>query len=578
MIKPYQEVRPSQFLITFGPGSIVETESGPVVLKSMDTLFNRIGRSPQDFEIIDDRLRKLELGDARIARVPANAELQLPVDQAIYPTTAFPYWALCAQHRPHQVLYEVGAGCPECPKRPDWKRKERGGKEAIRFIIACENGHMDEVHWHRLVHSGANCGTRHYRWHGGGRALKHVWLECPKCLMRANFGIAYGRPWPCTARLLENGARPDPSTVKCVKDAHIVQRGSANLRLPEIVTALTIMEIPTRLHDVLTDRSLLGAVRALHRKGLLDDDELLENAREAGIPGDSLAYLKNTPWPAIRRALDQLLEATGPDSVSLRDDEFERLRNAAANGAPAIPHPQLGSPPLFEVHRSEVRTITGPSSRHLLRISPVSRLRMVMVQTGYRRLNPQTGQLISTSFDWVGQPWYPGVELFGEGIFIDLADASLSPSGDRLAVWRDRHRSLQDPLNHPVHVWWHSLAHRLLWALSVDSGYSSAAIRERVYLRKDGDTDGIGGLLLYTVQPGGDGTLGGLVSLVNRFEQVLTQALQDVDTCSNDPLCEEAPTLGADGAACYSCLFASETSCEHRNLGLDRLLLSQNLP
>jgi len=69
-----------------------------------------------------------------------------------------------------------------------------------------------------------------------------------------------------------------------------------------------------------------------------------------------------------------------------------------------------------------------------------------------------------------------------------------------------------------------------------------------------------------------------MVSLVTRFEDVLTRALQDVDTCSNDPLCEEAPTIGADGAACYSCLFASETSCEHRNHGLDRLLLSGNLP
>ncbi len=64
---------------------------------------------------------------------------------------------------------------------------------------------------------------------------------------------------------------------------------------------------------------------------------------------------------------------------------------------------------------------------------------------------------------------------------------------------------------HPVFVWWHTLAHRLINALSVDSGYSSAAVRERVYVylnTTDGSFDG--GILLYTVQPGGDGTLGGL--------------------------------------------------------------------
>ena len=131
---------------------------------------------------------------------------------------------------------------------------------------------------------------------------------------------------------------------------------------------------------------------------------------------------------------------------------------------------------------------------------------------------------------------------------------------------------------HPVHVWWHTLAHRLLQSLAVDSGYSSASIRERIYLHNDA-THGIrGGLLLFTVQPGGDGTLGGLMSLVPRFAQVLDDALRDLATCSNDPLCEQAPQLGAEGAACYSCLLASETSCEHRNMGLDRLLLLDNLP
>lgn len=580
MSRPYQELRPSQFVITFGPGSIVETESGPVVLKSMDTLFNGISRSPQDFEILDDRLSRLELDGARIARVPTNAELQLPVDNPIYPSAAFPFWALCAQHRPYQVLYEATAGCPECTGLPGWRRREKAGREAIRFITACENGHMDEVNWHRLVHSGSNCGTRHYIWHGGGRALRFVWIECPKCGARENFGKAYARPWPCSARLPEYGNRPDPGALRCTEDARIVQRGSANLRLGELVTALTIMEMPTRLHGILADRSVLGAVGALHRRNLLDHDALLDEAALAGLSQDAIAYLRSTPWAEIEAALDQLLGIRQPGTVSLRDGEFERLHHAAANGAPAIPHPQLGSPALFEVRQADVRSLLGPAGRYTLRVSPVSRLRMVMVQAGYRRLDPQAGEVVRTSFDWNGIAWYPGVELFGEGIFIDLGDMTLALTGDRGGPWQARYLSQAepDPVLHPAHVWWHSLSHRLLWALSVDSGYSSASIRERVYLRtEDGVVTG-SGLLLYTVQPGGDGTMGGLVSLVSRFEDVLAQALQDVDTCSNDPLCEEAPSVGADGAACYSCMFASETSCEHRNRGLDRLLLSGNMP
>src|SRR5438067_12391513 len=122
-------------------------------------------------------------------------------------------------------------------------------------------------------------------------------------------------------------------------------------------------------------------------------------------------------------------------------------------------------------------------------------------------------------FGWGGVDWYPGVQLFGEGIFIDIPDRDIRPTGPRAAVWsgvaaragdsEEAHRC------HPVHVWWHSLSHRLLRTLSIDSGYSSAAIRERTYLSSNSDPRG--GLLLFTVQPGGDGTLGGLIALADRF-------------------------------------------------------------
>ena len=112
-------------------------------------------------------------------------------------------------------------------------------------------------------------------------------------------------------------------------------------------------------------------------------------------------------------------------------------------------------------------------------------------------------------------------------------------------------------------------------------GYSSAAVRERVYVTVD-DASGqaFGGVLLYTTQPGGDGTLGGLIGLVPAMERVLGAAFRDLDSCSNDPLCtEETMAPGrVNGAACYACALVSETSCEFRNMGLDRNLLLENLP
>jgi hypothetical protein len=381
--------------------------------------------------------------------------------------------------------------------------------------------------------------------------------------------------------LPELGQRPEQGAIQCTKPARIVQRGSANLHIAELVTALTILDIPARLHDLLVGRSLLSVLATLDELGLLDHNMFLSRVKAVGLSGADVEYLATTPWHEVRPALDQLLSAqpVGPDSV--RNAELDRLRDAAEHGAPARTHPNaVGSPPMFAVRQADVLSVSGPTGRLTFRVAPINRLRMVITQKGYRRLSPDAGYVVPTSFKYNGITWYPGVEQFGEGIFIDLGGLSLGLSGRRVEPWYTRYRqsSSFDPVSHPIHVWWHGLSHRLLWALSVDSGYSAAAIRERVYARvEDGEVTN-SGLLLYTVQPGGDGTLGGLISLVNRFDRVLDRAFQDLDTCSNDPLCEEAPAAGADGAACYSCLFASETSCEHRNHGLDRLLLTDNLP
>lgn len=572
MARPHQEIRPSQFILTYGPGSIVETRSGPVVILSMERLFRQIIRDPQDFEIVDDRLSRAELGGARIARLPTNPELGLPTDDPVYPTERFPFWALCTRHRPLQILHRVSDGCSRCGPG----QRAAAGTSAIRFVVACRAGHLDEVNWDRVVHpAGARCRPDHYLWRGGGRALRHVTIECPDCGAQENFGRAYGRNWPCSGRQPEIG---QPRTPGCGEVARIMQRGAANLHMPAVSTALTILDMPTRLHTVLKDRELLTTARVLRNRGLLDQAAFLDEMQRANLPGPTLDFLRRSPWREVRQAIDQLLDQEAGAPRPVRDEEFERLVRAATHGAPPVPPATPGAPPLFEVRLSDVRRYWGPNGRLRLRITPASRLRMVLVQTGYQRMDPQGAPLTTVGFEWGARRWYPGVELFGEGIFIDLDDVDTGLDDERQRAWQQRYSASGDLINHPVHVWWHSLSHRVLTALSIDSGYSSTAIRERTYLTFDDRGNARGGILLYTVQPGGDGTLGGLIALVPSFGAILDVALRDVSTCSNDPLCAESPAAGAEGASCYSCLLVSETSCEHRNRGLDRLILARNMP
>ena len=85
---------------------------------------------------------------------------------------------------------------------------------------------------------------------------------------------------------------------------------------------------------------------------------------------------------------------------------------------------------------------------------------------------------------------------------------------------------------------------------------------------------------MYATQPGTEGTLGGLIALVPYFQDIFNVTFEQLRTCSGDPLCKENKhKLGSyNGAACYGCLLLSETSCEHRNMWLDRNVLLENLP
>jgi hypothetical protein len=594
-----QSIRPSQFITTYGPGSILEAPDGPRIILSMERsgLFDG-GRRASDFDITSERLSKV-LNGGRVARLPTNAELNVPDSQPLYRTASFPGWSLCMQHG---VLYRcrwvMTRGCVHCgagAKEAIWAKARR---EAIRFVRACPAGHLDDVDWAGIVnHQRDGCQPRHLLWEGSG-SLRNIEIRCPGCRGSINLGLAYGRQWPCSGRYSERdgGGR---SGERCDRLSHIIQRGAANLRVTELVSTINILPQDTPLHRILSRPATQGALVSPPAS----KEELLGRLQKlAGrhlIPPSDVFEIERYSDAQVMEAVRDVSSGWVADSVKpMLHQELRELQRAAAHGAPPVQARTPGMPPIFEVIQGDVRCLPGPCGR-LLRITPVSRLQVTVVQVGYRRLigdDPDRCELVPVSFtDSAGTTWYPGIELSGEGIFVDLAPA---PDGSAslhfplhheeaqawLEAWAKpagygRRQAERDRL-HPVFVWWHTLAHRLITALAVDSGYSSTAVRERIYTEIDPTGPGRGGVLLYTVQPGGDGTLGGLISLVNGFERVLDRVFRDLDACSNDPLCggERFAPGRLNGAACYACLLVSETSCEFRNTSLDRNLLRHNLP
>ena len=122
----------------------------------------------------------------------------------------------------------------------------------------------------------------------------------------------------------------------------------------------------------------------------------------------------------------------------------------------------------------------------------------------------------------------------------------------------------------------HTFAHALMRQLTLECGYSSASLQERIYVA-EGD-DPMAGILVYTSTPDSDGTLGGLQRQgeAKRIGGIVTRAIRAIEWCSSDPLCI-SDMMGAEASyshsACHACVLAPETSCENFNQFLDRGLL-----
>jgi hypothetical protein len=241
------------------------------------------------------------------------------------------------------------------------------------------------------------------------------------------------------------------------------------------------------------------------------------------------------------------------------------------------------------------------------RVNLVERLRETRAFYGFSRLEPQTvhpsempdaaiRQLFRHPPADMTDRWLPAVTVFGEGIYLELSE-------DRLREWQQQNQSwlaarLSDdfilrlqslpqamaPVGVSGREWAsrfllvHSLAHVLINQLVFECGYSTASLRERLYISADTAAP-MAGILIYTSAGDSEGTMGGLVRLgqPERFGAIVRRAISRASWCSADPVCSE--NLGGQGsrqvnlAACHSCVLLPETSCETINQGLDRAML-----
>jgi hypothetical protein len=236
-------------------------------------------------------------------------------------------------------------------------------------------------------------------------------------------------------------------------------------------------------------------------------------------------------------------------------------------------------------------------SNYFSKIALVPKLRETRVLTGFTRVLPENDLTMEQKrrLLWATEPrqkWLPAYVIHGEGILFVLDEAKLTNWESRKDVL-ERLTPLISNFEHmssvrgysskeisPRFVLLHTFAHLLINRLTFDCGYSSASLRERLYVSNN-QAAPMAGVLIYTAAGDSEGTMGGLVRMgkPGYLEPVVRRALESAMWCSADPVCMEMGGAGGQGpdscnlAACHSCALVPETACEEFNRFLDRALL-----
>jgi hypothetical protein len=595
------ELRPSQAIHTFGIGALVDLPSISAILLGLDEWQ---APGPRE-EVVEERVLALVrsyLGPQveRLAKPPLPSDSGRvshphdPENLKGIPAAPFPKWVRCTVcdliapldfgvfslkdgYWRYDKTRFVHDNCPKARRAPP--------VIPVRFIVACEHGHLDDFPWNDFVHGGkSDCASllRLYEF-GVSAEAADITVKCDTCgaskrMMEAFQSSSADVVGTCSGRHPQLGHE-----VTCSQKPRAMLAGASNLWFPVTVSALSLPPGKGGLSELVRER--WPQLKAITSK------DILAAFRHAGHLDDFAQWTDTELFQGIEahRQADRS-EAEEISAWTLKVEEWDVFSTPKdAPNSRDFSLVEALSPPGYD--------------RVVERVVQVERLRAVQSLIGFTRIfSPGDYADISEIEESRRAPiarrppsWVPASEVRGEGLFIQFRESALRTwelEGSTVAKearFRDAHtrfrrsKRIENPSRHfpgVRYVLLHSFAHALIRQLAVACGYSAASIRERVYAAGPHEEDGpMAGVLLYTAAPDAEGTLGGLVALgePSTLAAHFDNALADLELCASDPLCAEH-RVGEDGstlhgAACHACMFASETSCERGNKYLDRTLL-----
>lgn len=600
------EVRSSQLLTTFGPGSMIDLPDGSVIVGGLENWHYKSGEPPpyvDEPRLIAKLRARLNKPTLKLKLPPASND-DYQGNKPGITVWRFPRWFLV--QKPEPVLGPDGkplAGYKGTRRRLVHqsrltKSKYKDGNETyevvpVRFVRACAHGHVDDIEWPAFVHGhGNHCGGDLFldeKSTTGALVDIEAACSCGQRRSLANAAVKNSR-----ALGLCSAARPwidsysrDPKG--CKEYSRLLIRSASNAYFSQTLSVISIPDKKSPVDEVVRQLWDQGMSTVAEQPATLAVIKSIPNiaARLAGIPDSEILASVKRIAAGVEAFVDR----------PVKDVEFEAFADSADEVGSDKPDGD------FYARRLPPAEWQAPWMNSVKSVIMVHRLREVISQLGFTRFESTATQINGElpdelSLDIQVAPladnveWLPAVENRGEGVFLVFDEKQISAwiktdaVGKRLRVlekgyaeWLRTHASSKRVFPGGAYYLLHTFAHLLMTSISLDCGYPASSLRERIYcLPSDGSAPSRYGVLIYTGSSDAEGTLGGLVEAARRIKHFVRKALELAALCSNDPICAhhnpgEHDHAPLNGAACHGCLLVPETSCEQRNEFLDRALV-----
>ena len=550
-----ETIRPSQLIYQSGPGAIVELMDQSVMIKAADQW--NTGNAPKENDV---RITSI-LGVNHVRILNENPDRQK------IKAVEFPKWKICPSC--HSMTTFDGQQCYFCKKKG-----ELHDLYASRFVLVCENGHISDFPYNKWVHRNKACTEEtkepklklYTRGNSGSLSDLHVF--CLHCKHTESLGAIMKLEEHKHELFSCKGERPwisPNANVKCSCKMRTTLRGASNVYSSSVVSFL---QVP--LTSSSSEHDILYIVQK-------DEEQFRKLYLGMGEEGLKMACefksISTNFIPSIKRFLDgeiKLQESTTYESI--RKQEWNTLIQNHVDEQN------------FTSMRVNLHPDLVPYFDAIYRVDSVPE---VQVLKGFTRLDylDRLADDDNVEFQPVvrkDENWLPAVRNYGEGIFIKFNLAKLKEWEQTEQVTNAVYKAYSDyreefdnaPIQfEPRQILIHTFSHALLRELAAHCGYTTTSLKERIYAMDD-----MHGVLIYTASGDSEGSLGGLTRLADneKLYPIILRALENMSHCSSDPICSDGDFeyhTTANGAACHSCTFVAETSCEWGNMLLDRRTL-----